>query len=246
VTDPPATPGPPTSRPFSAPRSAAGGRPTTLLVVRHARTPATEQARFCGRGGADPALSARGEAEAQRLGRLLAALGGPRSPLPDVARPALVVASPLRRTRQTAAIVGPALDLDPQAAVVVDGSWAEMSFGAWEHLTYAEVSARFPAELAAWQGSLTVAPPGGDAMVDVIARVLEARRRLVEQHPGRTVVVVSHVTCVRAVIREALDAGDAAMWRTRVTPAGLTAVRYWPDGGIELATVNATAHLAHR
>jgi hypothetical protein len=49
---------------------------------------------------------------------------------------------------------------------------------------------------------------------------------------------------VRAVVHEALAGGDELLWRIRVTPAALTVVRYWSDGGIEVPTVNATAHLA--
>ncbi len=110
-------------------------------------------------------------------------------------------------------------------------------------LTYSEIARRYPEDLAAWQGSLAAAPPGGDALADVMARVATTRRRTVEAHPGRSVLVVSHATCVRSVVHEALDAGEAGMWRTRITPAALTVVRYWEEGGVEVVTVNATAHL---
>jgi probable phosphoglycerate mutase len=235
--------------------------PTTLLLARHARTAATEQGRFAGRTGDDLPLSATGEIEAERLARLVAGLAGLAGlgagpSLPDVDRPSVVVSSPLLRARQTAAAAARALSLQPDdlgkggrgtggaAGITIDDGWVEASFGAWENLSYAEVSRRFPAELAAWQASPAVAPPGGDALTDVVARVQAARRRLVADHPGRCVLVVTHAGCVRAVVQDALDAGDVALWRTRVTPAGLTAVRYWPDGGVEVVTVNATAHLS--
>ncbi|WP_158220539.1 histidine phosphatase family protein [Kineosporia sp. A_224] len=219
------------------------GAPTTLLVARHGRTPNTEAGRFAGRDGEDPALSATGEQDAARLGAVVAAFGGPGSVLPDVPRPTAVVASPMRRTRQTAQVAAAALGLRADEVTLDDG-WVEASFGSWENLTYGEIVDRFPQDLAAWQGSMTVAPHGGDALTDVMARVRGARQRLVAGHPGECVLVVTHATCVRAVVHEALGCGDEGMWRTRVTPAALTVVRYWRDGGVEVAAVNATAHLA--
>ena len=224
-----------------APRTGADpGAPTTLVVVRHGRTPSTTAGRFAGRQGADPDLSDDGRRDAAALARVLAGLGGPGAVLPDVPRPTAVVASPMTRTRSTASVAAQALGLD----VRLDEAWVEASFGAWEDLTYAEVAERFGDDLAVWQGSTTAAPHGGDALVDVLARVRAARRRLVEEHPGECVLVVTHATCVRAVVHEALAGGDELLWRTRVTPAALTVVRYWADGGIEVPTVNATAHLA--
>ena len=84
-----------------APRP-AGGEPTTLLLVRHGRTPLTEAGRFSGRDGDDPALSVAGEHDAERVAELLGTIGGPVAMLPDITPPTVVVASPMRRTRQTA------------------------------------------------------------------------------------------------------------------------------------------------
>jgi len=100
------------------------------------------------------------------------------------------------------------------------------------------VAERWPAELRAWQGSTTVAPPGGESPADLVVRVRAARARLVGAHPGETLVVVTHLAPVRAVVQEALDAGPAALWRTRIEPCSVTAVRYWRDGGVEVLAVN--------
>lgn len=226
-----------------APRAADTGPPTTLVVVRHGRTANTERGRFAGRDGEDAPLSPAGEDDAARLARVLAALGGPGAVLPDVPRPAVLLASPMRRALRTAQVAAAALGV-PADDVAVDPDWVEASFGTWEDLTPAEVAQRDPAALARWQGSTTAAPPGGESLADVVARVRAARARVVARHPGRCVLVATHATCVRAVVHEALDAGDALLWRLRVSSAGLTVVRYWADGGVEVATANATAHLA--
>ncbi|NLT55917.1 MAG: hypothetical protein GXX79_15465 [Actinomycetales bacterium] len=217
-----------------APRSPDLGQPTTLLLVRHGRTAYTEQGRFAGGGGPDPDLSPAGRDDARRASAVLAARPAAR-PLDGLPDPVAVVSSPLRRTRSTAAAVGAALGLD----VRIDEEWTEAGFGAWEGLTYAEVSAGWPEELRRWQGSATVAPPEGESLDEVVARVGRARARVTAAFPGSTVVVVSHVTPIRAVVREVLDAGSASLWRIRVDPCSITVVRFWADGGCEVLAVNA-------
>jgi ribonuclease H / adenosylcobalamin/alpha-ribazole phosphatase len=227
-----------------APRPADLGEPTVLLLVRHGRTLLTEQGRFSGRGGADPLLTDAGRAEAARVAELLAGLaagpaangsrGGASAVLPDVGPVAAVVCSPLARTRETAAIVAGRLGLPTTS----DDGWLEVAFGAWDGLTYAQVAADWPDQLREWQGSSAAAPPGGESLSDHRARVRAARARLVAAHPGRTVAVVTHSTPVRVVVAEALDAGPAALWRTRISPCSVTAVRYWRDGSAEVVTVN--------
>ena len=96
-----------------------------------------------------------------------------------------------------------------------------------------------------------------------VARVADGRRRLagsrwprwasgsprscpqlLERYSGATVVVVSHVTPIKMILRDALGAGDPFLFRLFLDPAGISTVEYWPDGGIAVRTVNDTAHLA--
>lgn len=222
-----------------APRLPAAD-PTTLLLVRHGRTPMTEAGRFSGSGGQDPALSAAGEQDAARVADVVFRLGVPGALLADIGRPTAVVCSPMQRTRQTASAVASRLGLPVQT----DEAWIEAAFGVWEGLTYGEIVRRFPAQVEAWQGSTTYAPTGGESLDHLVERVGSARRRVLRTHRGQVVVVVTHATPVRAVLQNALDAGPAALWRLRVSPASLSVVRYWEDDHAEAVTVNSTAHLA--
>jgi hypothetical protein len=45
------------------------------------------------------------------------------------------------------------------------------------------------------------------------------------------------------VLARVLAAGPAALWRLRVDPTAVSVVRFWTDGGCEVATVNSSAHL---
>jgi probable phosphoglycerate mutase len=215
------------------------GEPTTLVLVRHGRTQHTEQRRFSGGGGADPDLSPAGRGDADEAARAVALLGGPASFLPDVGAADVLLSSPMARCRQTASALAQRCALAP----VVDEPWVEAGFGQWDGLTMGEVARRWPEELGRWRGSTAARPPGGESLDEVVARVRAARARIVARHPGLVVVVVTHVTPVRVVVQEALEAGPSALWRLRVDPCSLTAVRFWGDGGAEVLGVNATGHL---
>ncbi len=222
----------------SVPRGS--GEPTTLVLARHGRTADTERAVFAGRDGADLPLSPQGEADADGLAAALESLGTPAPLVPGIGSVTALVASPMRRTQETAGAAAARLGLE----VHTDGDWAELAMGALNGLTYAEAMREHPEALAAWQGNTAVAPPGGESLDELALRVGTARARAVAQHPGGVVAVVTHGGPLRAVVREALDAGPSALWRLRITPGALTVIRYWPDGGVEVVTLNAA--LPHR
>ena len=71
-----------------------------------------------------------------------------------------------------------------------------------------------------------------------------AATRLVADHAGHTVVVVSHVTPIKLVLRDALGATDTLLHRLYLDPGGVSVLDSWPDGGIAVRTVNDTAHLS--
>lgn len=211
-----------------APPSEGGA--ARLILVRHGSTSLTADRRYSGRG--DVPLTAEGEAQARAVASRLAAM------VPaDVAA---VVASPLSRCRRTAELIA-AVTGGP---IAVDESFVECDFGAWEGLTFAEVKQVWPEELDAWLASTQVAPPGGESFVEVAARVRPAVARLAAEHAGRVVVVVTHVTPIKLVLRDALEATDGLLHRLYLDAAGISIVDYWPDGGVAVRTVNDTAHLA--
>lgn len=229
---------PPADRQAAAGTGAAPdlGAPTVLVLLRHGETALTAERRFSGSGGADPRLSERGRRQAEAVARALA--GGSAGTGPGAVE--AVVSSPLTRCRQTADVVAGRLGLPVEP---VDGL-RETSFGAWEGLTFAEVRERYPAALDAWLADPAAAPPGGESFADVAARVTAARDALLAAHRGRTVLVVSHVTPVRTLLRLALGAPPEALFRMDLAPASLSAVAHYADGNATVRFLNSTAHLA--
>jgi probable phosphoglycerate mutase len=113
--------------------------------------------------------------------------------------------------------------------VEVEPGFAEMEFGRWDGLTFAEVAERDRAGLDAWLGSLDVPPPGGESFREVEARVLAALGRILEQHAGKTVVVVSHVTPIKTLVARALTAPLDAVFRMELSPASVTVLSFYPE-----------------
>ena len=89
-----------------------------------------------------------------------------------------------------------------------------------------------------------MAPPGGESFDTVSRRVRAVVTRLLGDHPAQTVVVVSHVTPIKLILRDALAGGDAFLHRLFLDPAGISIVDSWPDAGVAVRTVNDTAHLS--
>jgi probable phosphoglycerate mutase len=205
------------------------GTPTTFVLLRHGETALTPEKRFSGSGGSDPDLSEKGRLQAQNTAAALAARGTVQA----------VVSSPLARCRQTAAAVAGRLGLE----VRIDEGLRETDFGAWEGLTFAEVRERYPAELDAWLASPKTAPPGGESFEAVARRVARSRDKLLARYPGRTVLLVTHVTPVKTLARLALGAPSEALFRMEVSPASLTALAYYADGNASMRLFNDTGHL---
>ena len=213
-----ATPG------WSAPDT---GPPTTLILLRHGATPLTAEKRFSGAG--DPELAETGRAQARAVAGRLAARGGVDA----------VVSSPLQRTRQTAEAAAAALGL----TVDIVPGLRETDFGAWDGYTFGEVRDQWPAELDAWLASPAAAPPGGESFDDVTERVLAARADLLARYARRTVLVVSHVTPIKTLILDTLQAPLESLYAMELSAASLSVISYYADGRSSLRLFNDTAHL---
>jgi broad specificity phosphatase PhoE len=169
-----------------------------ILVVRHGRTVSNAQGLLLGR--ADPPLDEVGRGQAVALG---AAIG----PVSEV------ICSPLLRARQTAeAIDGP---------VTVDERFIELDYGEWDEKPLASI------DLEAWrhwQANLDFAPPRGESLLAVGRRVRGALDEIGPTVRSRTVVIVTHVSPLKAAIAWALGVSDDISWRLFVTPASITRI----------------------
>jgi probable phosphoglycerate mutase len=207
-----------------------GAEALTVVLVRHGQTPLTVAGGYSGGGVPGPSLTTHGRTQAARAADAVHRVG--KELWPDLPPATEVVASPMVRTRETAAAIGRRLGVQ----VRTDERFRECEFGDWESLTAAEIEQRWPGELAAWHADGTTPAPGGESYADVGARVWTGLQDLLAGGAGRTVVVVGHAIVVRTAVGQAAGAPPSRWYRLRVPPCSLSIVRLWPDGAAEVTT----------
>ena len=205
----------------------AKGAPTRFLLLRHGQTELSTQRRYSGRG--NPALTEVGRGQAEAAARYL----GQRGNI------AAVITSPLQRAYDTAAKAAKALGLD----VTVDDDLIETDFGEWEGLTFIEAAERDPQLHRKWLRDTSVTPPGGESFDSVAERVQRVQARIISERAGETVLVVSHVTPIKTLLRLALDAGPGILYRLHLDLASLSIAEFYPDGASSVRLVNETSYL---
>lgn len=194
-----------------------------IVVARHGRTAANAGGLLLGR--ADPPLDDAGVLQAAALSRACRAL--------DVAR---IVTSPLGRCRATAEAVAGGCG----AAVEVDERWVELDYGELDRRPVADVP---PETWAAWRADVGWCPPGGESIAALGERVRAACESLVDEAVERDVVVVTHVSPIKAAVAWALGVGDEVAWRMWVAPASISRIGV-AGGTPSLRTFNELSHLA--
>jgi len=185
-----------------------------LILIRHGQSTANAAGLLAGRS--DSPLTDVGLEQANAL----------RAALGPVHR---IISSPLRRARETA----DALELGPP--VEVDERWVEVDYGVHEGRPLPDVP---PEMWRRWRTEETFRPEGGESLADVGRRVRAACRELFEKagegarDPEADVVVVSHVSPIKAAVAWALDADDSLAWRLHLTNASLTRIGWGNDAPV--------------
>ncbi|GCF10124.1 alpha-ribazole phosphatase [Dictyobacter arantiisoli] len=199
-----------------------------LWLVRHGATVWNQEQRFCGQ--TDIGLSSQGEAQAQWLGEQL-----------HTRSIAALYASDLLRAQQTAAMI---TQQSPQSLSIKSSSaWREISFGAWEGLTYAQIAARFPDQLAFFTGGVDAAPPDGESPAAFAQRVLMAFVQLthdVSSLAAGDIVLVSHGGALRALLCIVLHMPLEYQWQLHIEPGSLSALDFVNGSEDVLATTTLT------
>ena len=196
-----------------------------VVLVRHGRTAFNATGRIQGR--IDNPLDDVGRRQASAVGKALS----------DVVRDgAIVVHSPLSRASATARAIAAASSVD--CDVIVDDDWIELDYGSFDGLHQSEIDA---ATWTRWRAEPDFRPPGGESLLDVEGRVRGALDRVMKLGVG-TVIVVSHVSPIKAAVTLALGVDAAVAWRTRLDPASVCRLDLSARGGA-LHGFNDTSHL---
>ena len=195
--------------------------PTLVLLVRHGQTPttgATLPGRAKGLHLADTG-TAQAEAVAARIGELK--------------RVDAIYASPLERTRETAAPIGRARGLK----VVADQGLLECDFGEWTGRQLKDLM-KLPEWRTVQRYPSGFRFPGGESFTEMQARMTSTLHRLADAHRGGVVVAVSHADPIKAAVADALGTHLDLFQRIVVSPCSVTAIVYGAMGPTVLAVNN--------
>jgi broad specificity phosphatase PhoE len=188
-----------------------------LILVRHGRTAYNASGRLLGR--LDVPLDELGRRQAKALSGVAEIAGADR-----------VITSPLTRARQTAEALGP--------PVSVDDRWIEVDYGAYDGMVLDEV----PPDLwQRWKADPEWAPEGGEALAAVVRRVSSACADLVADAAVHDVVVVSHVSPIKAALAWALGTTHHVHWRMFLDTASVCRVEV-VGAAPSLRSFNETHH----
>lgn len=196
--------------------------PTLVLLVRHGQTPTTGTTL----PGRTPGLHLAdlGVAQAEAVARRIGALG----------RVTAVYASPLERTRETAAPIARATGL----RVRRDRGLLECDFGDWTGRRLDELT-KLPEWRTVQRHPSGFRFPGGESFGEMQQRIVSTVQSLAGAHPGETIVAVSHADPIKAMAAHALGTHLDLFQRIVISPCSVTAVLMGTDGPVVLS-VNST------
>ncbi len=200
---------------------------TFLVFARHGETADNASHVFQGQTG--KGLNARGRAQASRLAERLC-----RVP-PDV-----IVASDLERAVETATIVGRACGLEP----ILERDLREVDVGAWTGKSHEQIQELYPEEWGAWSAGLDVRRGGGETYAELANRIERAVVRIVGDHGGKRVLVVSHGGAIKSYVAKILAvSAEGLRALAGVGNCGLTVIEREARGRSRLHAWNDTSHL---
>ena len=205
-----------------------------VLLVRHGRTPTTGQV-LPGRAP-NLHLSDEGRAQAEAAAERIGKLTGPEGTAPGRG-PVAVYASPLERTQETAKPIARRLGL----RVRTHRGLLECDFGEWTGVKLSDL-AKKPEWSTVQRNPSGFRFPAGESFLEMQVRMATALARLVERHPGETVVAVSHADPIKAVVAQAAGTPLDLFQRLTVAPCSVSALAYTGHGPFVL-TVNSTDSL---
>ncbi len=157
---------------------------TTIVLIRHGQTDWNVEGRW--QGQADPPLNEYGCEQAYQIAEYHRQFGFNA-----------LYSSDLRRAMETAQIIGHELGMD----VIVEPRLREINLGKWQGMLSADIQAQYPDEFRRWQEqSLSVQPPGGETILALSARVLQAVNEIIGRHPRQRIGVVAHEFPIAVVL----------------------------------------------
>ncbi|MBY0357655.1 MAG: histidine phosphatase family protein [Candidatus Obscuribacterales bacterium] len=183
---------------------------TSIIFVRHGHTEQTEKGQLY----SDPkaALTERGKQQAESVANWIVK-----------EQPELLLASPADRVRSTAAIVASALNLSINIVAGLD----EQHVGDWESRSYLEIKKSQPELYKQWcEDPIRNAPPNGESIIQLYERIAKDINKLVAEHNGNKIILVTHAGVIKSAIIDALQMPIDNFWRLNIPTGSASKIDY--------------------
>ena len=187
-----------------------------LFLVRHGRTLVNAENRLQGR--IDHSLDEVGRRQSIEIAGALR----------NIDR---VISSPLLRAKETAAAFNQKIDVEPR--------FIELDYGDFDGLLQNEV----PEDVwKNWRSDINYRPPNGESLAELNSRVCQVLNEIADESRERNVVVVSHVSPIKAAIAWAVGVEVSSSWRMLLDRGSISRIELSPQGP-KLRGFNDTSHL---
>lgn len=201
---------------------------TRIILTRHGQTDWNREERF--RGRTDVALNETGFVQAELTGRCIQSRWNP----------AAVYTSPMSRAVKTGEIIAAPLGLKVHPLHNLN----DMNYGEWQGLTADQVREQWGDLLNAWyHAPQLVQFPGGESLVDVLARTSKALQDITQQHPSADVVIVGHDNINRVMLLFMLGLPLSRYWHLVQKNCAINLIEF-VDNDFVVVSMNETGHLA--
>ncbi len=202
---------------------------TTLIIVRHGQSMANLEGKFAGQ---------RYDAELSPLGHKQAELTAEY--VIKNYKVDRVYASDLKRAYLTAVHTADKLGME----VIKAPGMREIYAGKWEGMKFDDIDSKYPKEFREWKTNIGMSScVGGEKVGELVKRVLAQITQIAEENDGKTVVIATHATPIRAMqccwegksLKEMKDVS----W---VSNSSVTVAEY-ESGRFKLVSVSYDKHL---
>jgi len=199
---------------------------TSIYLVRHGQTAWNKEEIF--RGRTDIPLDETGLKQAELVGQYFKAM--------EIHG---IFSSSLSRAWQTAQKVAEFHDLKVQSLQGI----LDMSFGNWEGHPHQEIRESDNKTYRQWvETPHLVRLPGGESLDDVKARAMAAMEEVIRNHPGKTLVLVTHRVVNKILICAILGLDNSHFWQITQDTTAINLIQH-RDGKYILSLLNETCHL---
>jgi len=198
-----------------------------IILVRHGECEGNVKGIF--RGRTDFPLNERGVEQAKDLAQELK-----NFPIK------YIYSSPLNRAVQTAEIIGEASGV----VVKIEEGFNNIELGSWEGRYMKEIAEQYPKKWELWISypeKLKI--ENMETLYEVQKRTKTCLDKLVLEHKGEIIAVVSHRAVLKPLIASCLNIVSPFFWKIHVDTASYSLLSYRESIGYCLIQLNQTKHL---